>query len=249
MTQDLGQWNTKRFKMSKTGFKKGSKIWLHKGKERKLMPQVTISDRVLIQLALVTGWKLGSGPKGKITRPQQVSIRNPVTNEQKWIPKEGSKEYLLLNKDFVFGFGNSYNNGRKNPNYASSRSGYHFKAPREWMRNSTRMYLPSDPGLKGEYVIPSEINHYLSLGWVTGIRLSNEKVICEKCKKSLTQKQLNGFHKDSPYCRRQEKKLLMDKMFNSQTGFTSKTGYSKSLAVLSHPLYHRYKELLESLKS
>ncbi len=232
-----------------SGFRKGTRVWLYhpKTKERQLMPQVTILDRVQIQLALVTGWSLGMGAKGKIKRAPQVSVLNTVTNEQKWIPKEGSREYLLDNKDFVFGFGNSYNNGRKNPNYGSTRGTKGWKAPRDWARGSTRMYNPQDETELGKYIIESEINHYLSLGWVTGIRYKT-KVTCELCLSEITPQMLT--HHPNNLCRNKERKRLLQGLFVEQDLYTSKMGFSKSFMMKENQSKEalRYKELVNELR-
>ncbi len=236
-----------------SGFKKGSRVWIHKGKERKLMPQVTITDRVLIQLALATGWKLGSGSKGTITRAPQVSVKTKEGfHYQKWIPKDKVKEWLQNNKEWTYGYSkDGYNKGRKNPGYGGKRRGYHFSSPRPHLIGSKRLWNPQDPNEKGRYIKdPLEIQRLLKEGWIFGLRLKpeNQKQECPRCHRMITPQQLNNNHKDSQYCRQTEKKLLIDEMFQSQDDFDTKTGYSKSFSILGHPLYPRYKELLESLK-
>ncbi len=236
------------------GYKANTKIWLHKGKERRLqrrlVPNESIKDNLVIAGLLLLNWHRGMGVKGKLNRPQQKQVINHKTQETQWIPKSEVKEYLILNPLWSLGSGQSYNRNNKGNtrgNYSQKRRGYHFKAPRDWAIGSTRMYLPSDPDTQGKYIPKDQVDYYLSLDWVKGIRYTKDKVTCELCSASLTPQQLT--HHPNQLCRQTEKKDLLKLMFESQNSFSTPTGYSKSFLIKEHPLYPQYRELVDLLRA
>jgi len=58
------------------GYKANTKIWLHKGKERRLLPNESIKDNLVIAGLLLLNWHRGMGVKGKLNRPQQKQVIN-----------------------------------------------------------------------------------------------------------------------------------------------------------------------------
>ncbi len=234
------------------GFTKGERIWLHKGSNNKLLPNKTIKDQLKIIGLLLIGFKTGMGPKKKSTRPPRTKVIKE--KETKWINRSDLHQFLLDNPEWRQGSGISYNKNNKGNtrgNYGQKKKGYHFSAKRPHLIGSKRMYLPGSSE-KGKYVIESEINHYLSLGYVFGLKYKVQKVECPKCHKIVTEQQYTN-HKDSQYCQNTEKKILLDSLFikyQDQGGIKSKRGFSKSyyLRDLQTPEATRYRWLLESLK-
>ncbi len=240
---------------TKSGFKRGQRQWIHhpSTKERRLLPCKTTADRLKINGLLIIGWSKGTGKKGPTNRPPKKQVINTTTQETKWIPKSEAQEYLMLNPEWIFGSGKSYNEN----NSANSRGtnigtnkkqrtkGYHFKAPRDWVIGSTRMFLP-ESDIKGRYVPENEVQELLAKGWIKGIRHKTPMVTCELCKSKITPQTLT--HHPNNLCRSIQKKNLLEEMFQSQDAFDTPQGYAKSYSILGHPLYPRYKALLESLK-
>ncbi len=97
----------------KSGFKAKTKVWINKDGVCKLIPCVTVADRVSLELALVVGWSRGMGSRGKLNRPPQKQVINTITQETKWIPKNQVKEFLILNPLWSLGSGKSYNRNNK----------------------------------------------------------------------------------------------------------------------------------------
>ena len=240
------------------GYKANTRIWLHNRKEKLLVQSVTIKDQLKIAGLLLIGFKKGMGPKKKSTRPPRTKVINETkAKETKWINRSDLHQFLLDNPEWRQGSGISYNKNNKGNirgNYGQKKKGYHFSSPRPHLIGSKRMYLPGSTKL-GKYVIPSEVDHYLSLNYIFGIRLSdeNEKVICEKCFKMLTPTQLNGFHEGSDYCKQIEKRNLLESLFikyQERGGIKSKRGFSKSYYLRDDQTdeAQRYRFLKDSLR-
>ncbi len=185
------------------GFKKGIKIWVHREDgTRKLINKDEFgqyqSDGYTRGSGIRT--KGGRGCKNKKSvytyEPLDFSLECtpfPVDKQYRKLIKKIHKDdldlFLFNNPEWRRGRGTHYNVGSRNANFCGGRSTPHSEEIRARMRRGklgrTRIYNPQSDE-KGIFAPKDELEHYLELGWVKGVRLKSPKWTCPCCGLSLS---------------------------------------------------------------